>query len=45
MKPSWCPHANAGLIWGVSADVALELESTGLSRNTPPVGSENTEVG
>ena len=26
MKPSWCPHPNAGLIWDITADVALDLD-------------------
>ena len=26
MKPSWCPHPNAGLIWDVKADVTLDLD-------------------
>ena len=26
MKPSWCPHPNAGLIWDMTADVALNLD-------------------
>ena len=26
MKPSWCPHPNAGLIWVMMADVALDLD-------------------
>ena len=26
MKPSWCPHPNAGLIWDMTADVALDLD-------------------
>ena len=26
MKPSWCPHPNAGLIWHMTADVALDLD-------------------
>ena len=25
-KPSWCPHPNAGLIWDMTADVALDLD-------------------
>ena len=25
MKPSWCPHPNASLIWDMTADVALDL--------------------
>ena len=25
MKPSWCPHPNAGLIWDMTADLALDL--------------------
>ena len=29
MKPSWCPHPNAGLIWDVTADVILELDVDG----------------
>ena len=29
MKPSWCPHPNAGLIWDMTADVALELDNDG----------------
>ena len=29
MKPSWCPHPNAGLIWDMAADVALELDDDG----------------
>ena len=24
MKPSWCPNPNAGLIWGVTAEIELE---------------------
>ena len=26
MKPSWCPHPNAGLIWDMTVDVALDLD-------------------
>ena len=26
MKPSWCPHPNAGLIWDMTADITLELD-------------------
>ena len=26
MKPSWCPHPNAGLIWDMTADVTLDLD-------------------
>ena len=26
MKPSWCPHPNAGLIWDMTADIALDLD-------------------
>ena len=26
MKPSWCPHPNAGLIWDMTADVTLYLD-------------------
>ena len=26
IKPSWCPHPNAGLIWDMTADVTLELD-------------------
>ena len=26
MKPSWCSHPNAGLIWDMTADVALDLD-------------------
>ena len=26
MKPSWCPHPNAGLIWDMTADVILERD-------------------
>ena len=26
MKPSSCPHLNAGLIWDMTADVALDLD-------------------
>ena len=26
MKPSWCPHPNAGLIWDMKADIALDLD-------------------
>ena len=29
MKPSWCPHPNAGLICDMTADVALELDDNG----------------
>ena len=25
MKPSWCPHPNSGLIWDMTADIALDL--------------------
>ena len=25
MKPSWCPHPNAGLIWDMTADITLDL--------------------
>ena len=26
MKPSWCPHPNAGLIWDRKADILLDLD-------------------
>ena len=26
MKPSWCPHPNASLIWDMAADVTLDLD-------------------
>ena len=26
MKPSWCPHPNAGLTWDMTADVTLDLD-------------------
>ena len=26
MKPSWCPHSNAGLIWDMMADITLDLD-------------------
>ena len=26
MKPSWCPHLNARLIWDMTADVTLEKD-------------------
>ena len=26
MKPSWCPHPNAGLIWHITADITLDLD-------------------
>ena len=26
IKPSWCPHPNAGLIWDMTADVTLDLD-------------------
>ena len=26
MKPSWCPHPNAGLIWDMTAEVTLDLD-------------------
>ena len=26
MKPSWCPHPNASLIWDMTADVTLDLD-------------------
>ena len=26
MKPSWCPHPNAGLIWVMTADITLDLD-------------------
>ena len=26
MKPSWCPHPNVGLIWDMTADVALDSD-------------------
>ena len=26
MKPSWCPHLNAGLIWDITADITLDLD-------------------
>ena len=26
MKPSWCPHSNAGLIWDMTADITLDLD-------------------
>ena len=26
MKPSWCPHPNAGLIWDMTADILLDLD-------------------
>ena len=27
IKPSWCSHPNAGLIWDTTADVALDLDN------------------
>ena len=30
MKPSWCPHPNAGFIWNVTADVVLEFDDDGI---------------
>ena len=26
MKPSWCSHSNAGLVWDMTADVMLDLD-------------------
>ena len=26
MKPSWCRHPNPGLIWDMTADIALDLD-------------------
>ena len=26
MKPSWCPHPNAGLIWDMTADITLDYD-------------------
>ena len=26
MKPSWCPHPKAGLIWDMTADITLDLD-------------------
>ena len=26
MKPSWCPHPNAGLIWDMTAVITLDLD-------------------
>ena len=26
VKPSWCPHPNAGLIWDMTADITLDLD-------------------
>ena len=26
MKPSWCPHPNAGLIWDMTVDITLDLD-------------------
>ena len=26
MKPSWCPHPNAGLTWDMTADITLDLD-------------------
>ena len=26
MKPSWCPHPNAGLIWDMTANIRLDLD-------------------
>ena len=26
MKPSWCPHPNAALIWDMTADITLDLD-------------------
>ena len=26
MKPLWCPHPNAGLIWDMTADITLDLD-------------------
>ena len=26
LKPSWCPHPNAGLIWDMTADITLDLD-------------------
>ena len=27
MKPSWCPHPNAGSIWDMTADITLDLDN------------------
>ena len=27
MKPPWCPHPNAGLIWDMTADITLDLDN------------------
>ena len=39
MKPSWCPHPNAGLIWDMTADVTLDLED-----DTSSAGPENNKA-
>ena len=26
MKPSWCPHPNASLIWDMTTDIVLDLD-------------------
>ena len=33
LKPSWCPHPNAGLIWDMTADITLDLDDDASLRN------------
>ena len=37
MKPYWCPHPNAGLIWDMTADITLD-------HDTPSAGLEDDEA-
>ena len=33
MRPSWCPHPNAGLICDMTADITLDLDDDAILRN------------
>ena len=48
MKPSWCPHPNAGLIWDMTADFTLDLDDDASLHNLVMIlvviGHENNEA-
>ena len=44
MKPSWCPHPNAGLIWDMTADFTLDLDDDASLHDTPSAGPEDNET-
>ena len=44
MKPSWCPHPKAGLIWDRTADIRLDLDDVASLHDTPSAGHESNEA-